>query len=66
MNNLPSPDELDRYAGAIDSLLRGAGNRTLRPKDVEHLRANVAAGAEALRLWSEWRREKAKAAADKG
>ncbi|MFG1302693.1 hypothetical protein V5F34_00940 [Xanthobacter autotrophicus] len=41
---MPTPEELERAAKAISALLRGAQNKTLRPKDVNHLGPEVVAG----------------------
>ncbi|MFG1283357.1 hypothetical protein [Xanthobacter autotrophicus] len=41
---MPTHQELESAAKAIAALLRGAQNKTLRPKDVNHLGPMVVAG----------------------
>lgn len=61
MKAAPNPEDLERYAAAIEQLFRGASSKTLRPKDVAHLESRVSEGVEALRFWASWKRSKSQA-----
>ena len=45
---MPAPEDLERAARAIDTLLRGALNGAIKKKEAEHLGPHVVAGIRML------------------
>ena len=56
---MPAPEELERAARAIDTLLRGAINGTLKKKEAEHLGPQVLEGIRMLEEGARKMRERA-------
>lgn len=58
---MPTPDEVESAARAIDALLRGAMNGTLKKKEVTHLGPKVVEGIRMLEDGARKMRERGRA-----
>lgn len=59
---MPTPDEVESAARAIDALLRGAINGTLKKKEVTHLGPKVVEGIRMLEDGARKMRERGRSA----
>jgi hypothetical protein len=59
---MPTPDEVESAARAIDALLRGAMNGTIKKKEVTHLGPKVVEGIRMLEDGARKMRERGRAA----